>query len=104
MVVAYHSFKNQYMHEINIFRKKKLEKAGAVDFQKHPAWKVGTRSWQCRPKVPGRFAFPGARNPRVCRISRFGKYLPAIFQGLSRSFPWEPPNRPRKQPQPSRVF
>ena len=46
--------------------------------KKHPARKVGTRSRQCRPKVPGRFAFPGARNPRICSISRFGKYFPAI--------------------------
>ena len=81
-----------------------LEKAGTVDFKKHPARKVGTRSRQCRPKVPGRFAFPGARNPRICSISRSGKIFPAIFPGLSRSFPGEPPNRPRKQPQPSRVF
>ena len=82
----------------------KLEKAGTVDFKKHPARKVGTRSGQGRPKVPGRFAFPGARNPRICSISRSGKNFPAIFPGLSRSFPGEPPNRPRKQPQPSRVF
>ena len=40
--------------------RKKLEKAGTVDFKKHPAWKVGTRSRQCGPKVAGRFAFPGA--------------------------------------------
>ena len=82
----------------------KLEKAGIVDFKKHPARKVGTRSRQCRPKVTGRFAVPGARNPRICSISRFRKIFPAIFPGLSRSFPGEPPNRPRKQPQPSRVF
>ena len=82
----------------------KLEKAGTVDFKKHPARNVGTRSRQSRPKFPGRFAFPGARSPRICSISRFGKIFPAIFPGLSRSFPGEPPNRPRKQPQPSRVF
>ena len=40
--------------------------------KKHPARKVGTRSRQCRPKVSGRFAFPGARNPRTCSISRLG--------------------------------
>ena len=42
----------------------KLKKAVTVDCEKHPAWKVGTRSravWtQC-----DRFAFPGARNPRI---------------------------------------
>ena len=36
---------------------------------------------KCRPKVRGRFACPGARNP-----------------------PWEPLKRSQKQPQPSRVF
>ena len=77
-----------------------LEKAGTVDFKKHPAQNVGTRSRQCRPRVRGRFAFPGARNPRTCSISRFGKIFPAI----SRDFPREPPDRPRKQPQPFRVF
>ena len=45
------------------------EKAGTVDFKKHPARKVGTRSRQCGQKVPGRFAFPGARNPRIRSIS-----------------------------------
>ena len=65
---------------------------------------MGTRSGQCGPKVPGRLAFPGVPNPRIYSISRFGKMFPAIFPGLSRSFPGEPPNRPRKQPQPSRVF
>ena len=82
----------------------KLEKAGTVDFKKHPARKVGTRSRQCGPKVPGRFAFPGARNPSICSIWRFGKIFPAILPEFSWSFPQEPPNRPRKQPQPSRVF
>ena len=65
---------------------------------------MGTRSRQCGPKVPGGFAFPGARIPRSCSISRFGTIFPAIFPGFSRSSPREPPNRPRKQPQPSRVF
>ena len=65
----------------------KLEKAGTVDFKKHPTRKVGTRSRQCGPKVPGRFAFPGARNPRICSISRFGYYFPAVFPVHSRSFP-----------------
>ena len=82
----------------------KLEKAGTVNFEKHPARKVGTSSRQCGPKVPGGFAFPGARNPRICSISQFGKIFPSIFPGFSRSFPREPPNRPRKQPQPSRIL
>ena len=60
-----------------------LEKAGPVDFKKHPARKVGTRSQQCGPKVPGRFALPGARNPGIRSISQFGK----IFQQFSRDFP-----------------
>ena len=73
----------------------KLEKAGTVDFKKHPARKVGTRSRQCGPKVPGRFAFPGARNPGICSISRFGNNFPAIFPEFSRDFPAELPQRPR---------
>ena len=43
---------------------------------------VGTRSRQCRPKIPSRFAFPGARNPRICRMLQFGRIFPAIFRGL----------------------
>ena len=82
----------------------KLEKVGTVDFKRHTTQKVGTRFRQCRPKVPGRFAFPGARSPRIYSTSRSRKHFPAISPGLSRSFPREPPNRPRKQPQPSRVF
>ena len=45
------------------------------------------------PRVPGRFAFPGARNPRICSVSRCRKIFPAIFSGLSRSFPEEPPGQ-----------
>ena len=85
-------------------KSEKLEKAGTVDFKKDPAWKVGTRSRECRPKVPGRFAFPGARNARICSIWQFEKNIPAIFLRLSRNFPPELPHRPRKQPQPFRVF
>ena len=95
--------KNTTFQGSKVRESEKLEKAGTVDFKKHPARKVGTRSRKCGPKVPGRFAFTGARNPRIYSISRFGKNA-ATFPGLSRSFPWEPPNRPRKQPQPSRVF
>ena len=34
---------------------------------------------QCRPKVPDRFAFPGARKPKSYSISQFGKNFPEIF-------------------------
>ena len=88
-----------------VFYSERLEKAGTVHFRKHPARKVGARSQQCGPKVPGRFAFPGARNPRIFSISRFRNiFCQQFFPGLSRSFPQEPLIRPRKQPQPSRVF
>ena len=42
----------------------------------HRRW--GQGPGQRRPKVPGRFAFPGAQNPRICSISRFGKIFPMI--------------------------
>ena len=86
---------------------RKLRKAGTVDFEKHPARKVGTTCQglvQCGPNVSGRFAFPGARNHRIYSISRFGKIFPDIFPEFSRNFPPELPQRPQKQPQPSRVF
>ena len=63
--------------------------------EKPPTRKVGTRSRQCRPKVPGGSAFPGARNPRICSIWRFGKIFPAIFPGLSRE---NCPENPRTDP------
>ena len=71
-------------------KKKKLEKAGTVDSKKHPARKVGTRSRQCQPKVPGRFAFAGARNPRICSSSRSEKHFlalhfPVVFLGNPRT-------------------
>ena len=81
-----------------------LEKAGTVDFRKHPARKVGTRSRQCQPKVPGRFAFAV---PEVLEFVAFrdsGIIYPAALPGLSQRCPREPPNRPWKQPQPFRVF
>ena len=46
-----------------------------LSISKTPCTEGGTRSRQCRPKVPGRFAFPGARNPRIYSISRSGKFL-----------------------------
>ena len=49
---------------------------------------MGTRSGQCRPNVRpnvrSRFAFPGARNPLICSISRFGKYFSSDFPRLPR--------------------
>ena len=76
-----------------------------LSISKNTARKVGTRSRQCGPKVPGRFAFPSARNPSICSIWRFGKnFLQAIFPEFSRNFPPELPHRPQKQPQPSRVI
>ena len=61
--------RNRAISVIAIAISEKLEKAGTVDFENHPAQKLGTRSQRCRPKVPGRFAFPGARTPGICSIS-----------------------------------
>ena len=63
------------------FPSEKLKKAATVDFKKTPRTeggdKVQGRIW-CRPKVPDKFAFPGAPNPRIYSISRFGKIFPEI--------------------------
>ena len=56
--------------------------------KKHPARKVQTRSWECQPKVPGRFAFPGARHPRICCVFAIREHFSSNLPGLSRSFPW----------------
>ena len=56
------------------------------------------------PRFPAGLPFPV---PEILELFAFhdsGNFFPAIFPGLSRSFPREPPNRSRKQPQPSRVF
>ena len=50
-----------------------VAKVVTVDFKKHPARKVRIWSGHCGLKVPGRFAFPSARNPRTQSISRFRK-------------------------------
>ena len=76
-------------------------RGGLVDFKKHPARKVGTRSRQCGPKVPGRLAFPGARNPSICSIWRFGKIFPAIFPEFSRELS---SRTPAKTPETATAF
>ena len=72
----------------------KLEKVGTVDFKKHPARKVGTRSQQCGPKVPGRFAFPV---PEILVFAAFGD-SGKIFQQFSRNFPGTFLQNSRKDP------
>ena len=53
---------------------------------------MGTRPRQCGPKVPGRFAFSGARNPRICSNFRdSGKVFPAIFPEFSSRTPAQTP-------------
>ena len=81
--------------ELNIFfrgpnahqekNSRRLEFHGTVDFKKHPARKVGTRSWQCGPKVPGRFAF---LVPEILEFVAFrdsGKFFQQ-FSGTFREF------------------
>ena len=60
----------------------KLEKAGTVDFKKHPARKVGTRSRQCRPKVPGRFGHLDTKKEDAPKIKYFGAFRPALLGDL----------------------
>ena len=68
-------------------------------FQKTPCTEGGVG-----PRFPAGLPFPGARNPRIDRASRFGKILfQQFFRGLSWSFPREPPNASHKQPKPCQV-
>ena len=54
-------------------------RAVTVDFENHPAQKVGTR---CRRKVHGSFAFCGARYPGIYSVTRFGhKFSRAAKRG-----------------------
>ena len=81
---------------------KNLEKAGTVDFKKHPARKGGTlTSRQCRPEVPVRCAFPGAPNPGICSISRFGKIFSSNFPG---TFPEVSSRTPKQTPETATAF
>ena len=73
-------------------------------FQKTPRTEGGDKVPAVSTQGSRQVCLSRARNPRICSISRFGKNFPAIFPRLFRSFPGEPLNRPRKQPQPSRVF
>ena len=78
-------------------RAEKLEKAVAVDFEKHPARKDGTRSRAVWTNVCGRLAFPGARNPRNVKhfarkeFQRFSSDFPEIFPELSSRTPAKTP-------------
>ena len=58
---------------------------------------------KCGPKVPGRFAF---LVPEVLSFVAFrdSEIFSSYFLGTSRSFPGEPPNRLKKQPQPFSSF
>ena len=58
----------------------------------HGRWGQGHGSVD--PRFPPRFAFPGARNPRISSTSRLEKIFPAIFRGLS----WSSPREPAKDP------
>ena len=53
--------------------------------KKHPPRKVRPRSRQCPPKVPARFAFPGARNTRICssrkNFQEFSWHFLGVFLG-----------------------
>ena len=78
----------------------KLMKAGTVWFQKTPrteGWGQGPGSVD--PRFPAGLLVLVPEILEFEFISRFGNIFPAIFPGLSRSFPREPPNRLWKQPQ-----
>ena len=67
---------------VQLLCSEKLEKAVAAHCKKHPAQKVGQCPGQCRPNIPSRLAFPGARNPRIYSASRFGKSVPNFPHNL----------------------
>ena len=65
-------------HLPSIDSSEKLEKAVTVDFEKHPARRLGQRPGQCRPKVRGQFAFSCAQN-RILKFKTFGQKLKGSF-------------------------
>ena len=70
----------------------------------HGRWGQGPGS--VGPRFPAGLPFPVPQILEFVAMLHFAirEFFPAIFPVLSRSFPREPPNRPQKQPQPSRVF
>ena len=73
------------------FSSEKLEKAGTVDFKKHPARKVGTRS----PAVWAQGSpFPVLEIPEFVAFRDSGKF----FQQFSRDFPGVFLENPRTDP------
>ena len=79
------------------FESEKLELAGTVDLKKTPCTEDWDKLWAVSTQDLRRFAFP-----RICSISRFGKFS----SNLPQTFPvfLENPAQTRKQPQPFRVF
>ena len=68
----------------------------------HGRWGQGPGS--VGPRFLAGWPFPVPQILEFIAFRDSGKFFQQFFPGLSRSFPGEPPNRPRKQPQPSRVF
>ena len=63
-------------------------------FQKTPRPEGGDKVPAVSTQGSRQVCLPGARNPRICSILRFGIFFPAIFPGFSRSFPREPRTDP----------
>ena len=71
-----------------------------LDFKKHLARKVGTRSRECQPKVRGRFAFPGAQNLECVAFRDPGK----ISSNFPETFPEFSSGTPERIPQTATAF
>ena len=70
---------------------RKTREGWNCEFQKTPHTEGGDKVPAVWTEGSRRVAFPGARNPRICSISRFGKIFPAIFPGFSSRTPEQTP-------------
>ena len=72
---------------------RKTREGWTCRFRKAPRTEGGDEVQAVSTQGSRQVCLSGARNPRICSISRFGKNIPAIFPGLAPEFSSGTPER-----------